>query len=374
MIRQRKLTLLVIFVLTGLFFIPVSLHSQGFRESSHGDKNNLPKGCASCHKGHGAYNTPMLPEQKDKFCFRCHGYNDNKEKMQSNGYVAKDTNLTNIEKEFQKPFHHPIEKVGIHEYSETLPEIDPSMQRHSECGDCHHHHYVKKTNKTLGIRGVNGQGAKVQQIEAEYELCFKCHSYSANLPSDQSNKAEIFNISNPSFHPVLAPGKNNDVPSLLPPLTSSSTITCKDCHGNNDRTGPQGPHGSEYRYILNKHFNENDGPEGAFEYELCYHCHDRNSILGNRSFLLHNLHISVVGTSCRTCHNPHGSMQFAHMIDLNTVQIRPSSSGRLEFVDFGHNTGQCFLSCHGKDHNPATYPGQITTPSKTFSPSSIGRW
>ena len=192
---------------------------------------------------------------------------------------------------------------------------------------------------------------------SEYELCFKCHSYSANLPSDQKNKAEMFNISNQSYHPVIAPGKNNDVPSLLNPLTISSTIKCTDCHNNNDPLGPRGPHGSDYVHLLVRHFNPNDGLEQASEYELCYYCHNRTSILSNRSFFYHNLHITTVGTSCRTCHNPHGSIRYAHLIDLDNYSIRSSSSGRMEYVRFGPRSGQCFLTCHGHDHNPATYPG-----------------
>jgi len=93
------------------------------------------------------------------------------------------------------------------------------------------------------------------------KLCFNCHSYSANLPADQTNKAEIFNISNPSFHPVLTSGRNTDVPSLAPPLTASSLITCTDCHSNDDPAGPKGPHGSSYRYILSKNYTTVDGAE-----------------------------------------------------------------------------------------------------------------
>jgi hypothetical protein len=36
--------------------------------------------------------------------------------------------------------------------------------------------------------------------------------------------------------------------------------------------------------------------------------------------------------------------------------MTPSSSGRLEYISTGAGRGQCFLSCHGKDHNPLTYP------------------
>jgi predicted CXXCH cytochrome family protein len=369
MIRRRikiKAALIAIMVYVAV----ASLYSQGFTETAHGDKKNLPKGCASCHRGHGKQNTPMLPEEKDTFCFRCHGSNNSKVKMQSVGYLAKNVTLGNLEKEFQKPYHHPVEKIGIHKTGETLPEKDPSIPRHSECGDCHHHHYTTKKDKFAGIKGVNRLGTTVEQANAEYELCFKCHSNSANLPSDQKNKADLFNVSNASYHPVIAAGKNNDVPSLVQTLRSSSTIKCTDCHNNNDPTGPKGPHGSEYMHILRRHFNANDGPEQSYQYELCYYCHNRTSILGNRSFFYHNLHITVVGTSCRTCHNPHGSMRYPHLIDLDSFFIRPSNSGRLEYDSFSPRTGQCFLNCHGKNHDPSSYPGKSYGTATTSSPTS----
>ena len=354
--KNKRYALLTIFFMMVIFIVPATLYPKSFRDTSHGDRRNLPKGCQSCHKGHGIVNTPMLSETKDVFCFRCHGNSTNREKARQEGFLASDIFLHDLEREFAKTYRHPIEKTGIHQYGETLPEQDPSMPRHSECVDCHHHHYVTKENKQLGLKGTNADGSRVLSIINEYEGCFNCHSFSANLPSDQTNKADLFNISNPSFHPVIGQGKNNNVPSLQLPLTPTSIIKCTDCHSNDDPFGPKGPHGSNYKYLLKKNFTENDGSEGVFQYELCYTCHARASILSNESFQFHNLHVAVAGTSCRTCHNVHGSMQYSHLIDLNSISISPSGSGALEFRDLGERAGECFLSCHGRDHNPATYP------------------
>ena len=347
---------LIIYLLVILFIVPTTLYSKSFRETSHGDTRKLPKGCQSCHKGHGEYNTPMLSQAKDLFCFKCHGNSASINIARREGDIAFDTVLLNIKREFEKVYRHPIEKTGVHTYRETLPETDPSMPRHSECVDCHHHHYVTKENKSLGLKGTSVEGAQVTNIINEYELCFNCHSYSANLPSDQTNKAELLKISNPSYHPVIGQGQNHRVPSLQPPLTETSLIKCTDCHNNDDPFGPKGPMGSNHRHLLKKNFTDHDGAEGVTQYDLCYSCHARASILGNESFQYHNLHISVVGTSCRTCHNPHGSTQYTHLIDLNSFSISPSSGGSLNFRDLGDRAGECFLSCHGKDHNPGSYP------------------
>lgn len=352
-----------------VFSICPSSYSKSNIEKIHFDKTKVPKGCASCHVGHGRVKTAMLPERKDLFCFICHGYPDTLEKALTDGIVTNNFDQQNIKKEFEKPYRHPVERTGTHKYDEILPEIDPSMPRHVECEDCHHHHYVSKENKMLGLKGTYLNRSK-GAITNEYELCFNCHSYSANLPLDQTNKAELFNTANPSFHPVIGPGKNTFVPSLLQPLTSSSQIKCSNCHGNDDPLGPKGPHGSQYNYLLFKSFSKTDGPESVQQYELCYSCHSRVSILNNESFQYHNLHISNEGASCRTCHNPHGSTRNLHLIDFeNYSSIRPSKSGRLSYISFGPNAGQCYLNCHDKDHDPEVYPKGSTKPATQPSSS-----
>ncbi len=345
-----------IFIISLVILCPFTLHSNSYRESPHGDETKVLRGCRSCHKGHGSLNTPMLPEGKETFCYRCHGNSIRVEATRQDGDLASGTKAANIERIFEKTYRHPVEQSGIHRHNETLPETDASTPRHVECVDCHHYHYVTEENKIAGIKGVNTKGEPIDFVAEEYELCFKCHSYSANLPPDQTNKALLFDISNPSYHPVIAPGKNNDVPSLISPLTTGSLLKCSTCHNNDDVVGPRGPHASSNKHILVKNFSDIDGPENEFQYELCYGCHRRNSILANETFTYHNLHIVTVQTSCRTCHNPHGSTMYSHLIELDAFSISPSSSGRFGFVDLGSRSGECYLTCHGKDHNPAIYP------------------
>ncbi len=359
MIMRKHYIFLFIITLCAIWALPSTLHSRSFRDTSHGDINKLPKSCRACHQGHGIVNTRMLSTSKDVFCFRCHGESLSREQLRQDGLIASDVFLQDIRREFDKPYRHPIEITGRHVYGETLPETDPSMPRHAECVDCHHHHYVTEENKHLGLRGTNVQGQQVQPISNEYELCFNCHSYSANLPSDQTNKATLFDISNPSYHPVVGQGKNNNVSSLLSPLTPASMIKCTDCHGNDDVFGPKGPHGSNYERLLKKKFVSTDGASSSDQYELCFSCHASASILSDE---IHSRHVSGVGASCRTCHNPHGSMQYTHLIDLNNISISPSSGFALQFNDLGDRAGECYLSCHGRDHNPGIYPSNATSP------------
>jgi len=50
---------------------------------------------------------------------------------------------------------------------------------------------------------------------------------------------------------------------------------------------------------------------------------------------------------CLSCHDG--------LLALGNQVVKPSSSGRLEFIDKGQGSGECYLSCQGKDHNPQKY-------------------
>jgi predicted CXXCH cytochrome family protein len=360
---KRNYAMLRALALFLVILSPGVLYSKSMQESSHGDRRKLPRGCASCHVGHGNPGTAMLSEKKELFCFKCHGHQKNTDETRRKGDLGRQTKAADLQREFEKAYHHPIERTGIHRFNENLPETDPSKERHSECGDCHHHHYVTEKNKVAGMRWTSMNKGKVQEVMFEYELCFNCHLNSANLPSEQIGKMDRFDVTSASFHPVEAQGKNKDVPSLMPPLTAASLIKCTDCHNNDDPRGPKGPHGSKYRYLLARNYTATDGGEGPLQYELCYGCHRRSSILGNESFQYHNLHISSAGTSCKTCHDSHGSAHHPHLIDFDSSSVRPSKSGRLDFIVLGRKAGQCYLNCHGKDHDPAQYPA---APPKTL--------
>ena len=151
MANSTRYLLLLTIILT-FFLNPVSLYSDSAKEKPHGDRSKLPKGCASCHKGHAKYinNTFMLAESRQNLCFRCHADSANAEETIREGALSRNANVINIQREFSKSYHHPIEKSGSHRYGETLPETDPSMPRHAACGDCHHHHLVTKQNKMSG--------------------------------------------------------------------------------------------------------------------------------------------------------------------------------------------------------------------------------
>lgn len=343
----------------------LSAASGTLSQSAHGDPVKLPRGCGSCHVGHGEPGTPMLSDRQEPVCCNCHGDESAASQARQEKRLAGWVRLENVCREFDKPHHHPVENTGIHQLGEILPEQDPSQPRHSECQDCHQPHQAQTLGRELSPKGIAKKTVHFKDLTYEYQLCYRCHSYSANLPSSERNKQHEFDQANPSYHPVEVRGKNPDVPSLLSPYTTASVINCTDCHGNNDTGGPRGPHGSMYESILVRNYHRSDGlPESRSGYELCYECHDRGSILSDESFPWHRRHTADQRISCYSCHDSHGSQAYNHLIrfekDPRYRQAEPLppdgvNGGKMEFIDRGRLSGECYLRCHGINHNPRRY-------------------
>jgi len=323
--------------------------------------------CENCHLPHNAGSQQRILNYsiEENNCIPCH-----------NGNVAN----FNIEAEFNKFANHPIaDTTGVHDPAESAVV----NSRHVECVDCHNPHAANSSNPLNGVRGINQGGSEVSSITRTEELCYRCHGDSSNKPParttrqlEQTNVRLEFDTSNPSYHPIAGIGKNPNVPSLIAPWTTNSTITCLDCHNNDSGpgaggSGPNGPHGSNYEPLLERQYLTQDPTtESSSAYALCYKCHDRNSILGDNSFSRHSLHIlggrPVYGlsTPCNVCHDPHGvsvtqgnSINNSKLINFDISVVSPNSSGILRFESTGTFAGQCYLSCHGRNHNPESYPG-----------------
>lgn len=337
-------------------------------KGSHANTAALPQGCRTCHQGMN-----MMTSGEEGGCLRCHGTAWRREQAVSQGLLRPlgSVRLYDMERELSKRFRHPtLDQQGVHRKFELLPEEKPDAPRHAECGDCHRAHLVAPGASFAGIRGRKA-GSLISEIQYEYELCYLCHSVSANLPSNSTDKAAEFRTSNRSYHPVEAEGKNPRVISLVYPYAPTkvqsqdiSQISCGDCHGSDDISGPDGPHGSEFRGLLRRNYQQNDGwPENDFAYDLCYGCHDRRSILNNESFPYHSNHIvgdpmsGKPGTSCMTCHDAHGSPDYRYLIRFNEEFVFPNADGKLAFEEKGvyAQSGSCFLNCHGIEHNPKSY-------------------
>jgi predicted CXXCH cytochrome family protein len=350
-------------------------------------------GCESCHKPH----TATVPQRSLKAveeltCAQCHGPNA----------VGR-----NIQAEFNKAYTHPTYSVtpSVHDASESptnpshqLPEPSAATPRHAECEDCHNPHasYAlattapKASGKLAGVWGINRNSVVVLPSGTppsvnEYEICFKCHADSANMPqgggvpappypsrqAPQWNKRLQFDATAVSFHPVEASARATSAPSLKAGWTLTSVIGCTDCHDSDTGpkaptpgTGPAGPHGSSFKHLLAGRYdmdNQNT-TESASAYALCYKCHDRTIVLSNLSCREHDRHVRSENASCSICHDPHGissaqgtTTNNAHLINFDKRFVTPSSSGVLRWDQTSLGKGRCYLTCHGKNHNPESY-------------------
>jgi hypothetical protein len=146
-------------------------------------------------------------------------------------------------------------------------------------------------------------------------------------------------------------------------------LRCTDCHNNDAGKrsgggGPDGPHGSNYDFLLERNYAVlDDNTESEYEYAMCYKCHQRSSILSDQSFSQHSKHIVDERTPCSVCHDPHGVTitltlggDHTHLINFDTTIVRPEpATRRIEYRDAGRFAGSCTLTCHGEEHREESY-------------------
>jgi predicted CXXCH cytochrome family protein len=363
----------------------LTCHNQGTTQvASH-------QQCAACHQSHDSPSGPYLLQGATvaDTCLPCHSGGSliapAAAKTVSARSAAAGAAAVRTATPLLASAHGPNVAAALAEVSthDTKPPVNRSPgPNDTTCTDCHGAHTMK-TGRALApnvppnfgrVRGVNAAGAAVSAASFEYEVCFKCHSepkpvqpyISRQLTTD--NPRLQFAPSAISFHPVEAAGKNTNVPSLVPGLTTASIMYCNDCHNADTGTraggsAANGVHGSAHRPLLLARYDTTDfSPESAAAYNLCYRCHDRTSILANQSFPFHKKHVVDQHTPCSVCHAAHGisstlgnPLRNAHLIDFDTSIVRPTTGNRLYYESHGLNSGTCYLKCHNVDHNPMNY-------------------
>ena len=325
--------------------------------------------CFNCHTPHNAV-TPqrLVKDKEEKTCYRCH-----------DGTTA----ATDVRAEMLKPSRHSVELYsGVHDAAEDFGLSPPPP--HVECADCHNPHSVDASRAQapavpgplIGVKGIDATGAAVPEVNDEDEVCYKCHGDHSVVTSPvvtrqifETNTRLEFDVANPSHHAVQGPGRSSNVPSLIGPMTESSRLYCTDCHNSdsaasNGGTGPNGPHGSIYSPLLERNYATADNSaESPIAYALCYKCHDRTSILADESFPEHRRHVVNSNAPCSVCHDPHGVSSIqgnpfnnSHLINFDVDIVLPNSFGMGPvFEKLGDRTGQCSLTCHGKEHQSLRY-------------------
>jgi predicted CXXCH cytochrome family protein len=360
--------------------------------------------CASCHVPHHASGKGRLARPgdgtDDGVCLRCHD----------------GTAGTRIDADLAKSSRHrdPRPDASAHDAGESpdsaqhrLPEDGPTAPRHVVCVDCHDPHAAFERVASAphapgalsGVWGIDRTGERVEAVRFEYEVCFKCHGASANQPADplapvrasaSRDLLAAFARGAISFHPVVEPGRNPDVPGLRGGLGASSYVYCTDCHASDSGpgaggTGPAGPHGSAHPFLLERGYSTTYPTlESPAAYALCYKCHERQILLSDASgFVEHDRHVqrSDQGTPladplagddapCSVCHDAHGVPALAagpgtgaHLVDFDVNVVSTNAGGERRYESTGPRSGTCNLSCHGVEHVNRSYAA--TPPSGT---------
>jgi predicted CXXCH cytochrome family protein len=303
---------------------------------------------------------------------------------------------TDIAAQLRKPSAHHAPVGAQASTSSGSTRAARSGVRQVTCADCHSPHVVNTvrgqapnvSGLLASVPGVDRNGVDVRAATYEYEICFKCHGdNSGDFPLvtrvvQGTNLRLAFDPNNPSYHPVIEPGRAPAVPSipssLTPTMTASQVIACSGCHAD-DEGSSRGPHGSAFRPILRERYEIADGtPESYASYALCYRCHERTSILQDASFRKkaapktasgggHSGHLRA-GASCAACHDPHGvnvttgpfasaAGDHGHLVNFDALTVRPlAGSANPVYRQTGTFSGSCTLVCHGVTHDGMSYP------------------
>lgn len=331
--------------------------------SPHLDPSLMLAGCASCHAGHGASGSPMLPSGQTELCLSCHGSENDVQRRIAEGVLAAGAAPPLLDTALAQPHRHRLDAAATSRF-ETQAVT---------CTSCHAPH------RGLPPAGDTGPGRRklspLDPSRFEFQLCEGCHGGAGAATQDLLDISRLLSPENRSFHPVEAPAPDRS-PSVRPEL-SGQYINCTDCHGNDDPAGARGPHGSSVEKLLVASYVRTDGsPESADTYALCYRCHNRAALLsGSGPFPEHRTHVVEERTACATCHNPHGSVTNRALIrfgeETTLGGVKPSSSGRLEFLSPGQGSGLCYLTCHGEDHDPKGYGAGAALIGRTGEPVRV---
>jgi hypothetical protein len=263
-------------------------------------------------------------------------------------------------------------------------------ERHAECEDCHNPHVSRAdrgtlaggpeaSKATLGVSRVavmNGfAGARPEYVfipasdtlttpNAEYQLCFKCHSSWTTQPAGQTDLATVLNPANPSFHPVEEAGRNPLISSLAftPGWSAGSMTRCGDCHGS-DFGSVSGPHGSTNEHLLRAPYPVTTGSRSMSQDEVCFACHAYDvyanpnapsSVRAASRFNSpgaekgHAEHVGEERVPCYACHVSHGSTSLPFLLGTGRT---PGLRGYTSTT----TGGTCTPTCHGSENYRANY-------------------
>ncbi|MEO0270048.1 MAG: cytochrome c3 family protein [candidate division WOR-3 bacterium] len=254
--------------------------------------------CSSCHELVGKHPFKKI-ENVTELCLSCHS----DKSSSKHPPVNEDCSIC----------HNPHSSPINHLLKEKLPYL---------CSNCHkeilknlisiHNPFIEGNCKDC--HDVHGNNSKSYLLNQVNTLCFKCHTEMENFYKIKKYK-----------HPPLE--------------------NCINCHN---------PHSSQFPLLLNSMYpNKLYTTFTYLQYELCFNCHDQESIFSEKTNFkknglnLHEFHVKKdKGITCSLCHNPHysdnpffveGGKKFGPNDYILTFKFEKNKKG-----------GICGPACHGK--------------------------
>lgn len=376
-----------------------------------GGLSNAHQHCSSCHKGHKGANASSgsaspapfakaargnRTSSSDRVCLSCHeGLNAGLAPNAAPKLPASGGEVSG----------HLKDRFGtrkVEGYVRTVRVGAKQVRLTQECSGCHDPHGKERGRLRTTAFDARGQVLD-RRAQSLADICFGCHAgpEAAPLANANSDLGQFFARGVASGHGIGATAAGRPE---LPSLRTSAfqgRLDCGSCHDNPDPTGARGPHLSSHASLLKAAFGrEKDLPRlGERANDLCYLCHDRQSIAANQSFAFHNQHLTgftqsgsgasrkkgpglseasaMLGirtpqdlrpgrggaylpgfgepTACATCHASHGSIRQAALIEFDRSVVTASTAGSITFQRSGLGHGTCTLTCHGYDHVQTRY-------------------
>lgn len=371
---------------------PVMMRTAGGLASAH-------RQCAACHKGHKAAmgaRSKVLKGGVEQLCTPCH------EEPGTTSAADGAPKLPTWNGQGSGHLKNRFSSRRAENYTRTVRAGGKTLKLTQDCAGCHDPH--GKERGRLRITAFDARGQLLdRRPKSVAEVCFGCHAgpEAAPLQSGPSDLGALFAKGAASSHAIGATAAGRPE---LPSLRTSAfqgPLDCGSCHGNPDPSGAKGPHVSTQAAILKAPFGrEKDMARlGERANDLCFLCHDKQSILSNQSFAFHGQHLNgftntgslaaqrqapalseaaaVLGlrsprdfrpgrggaylpgygepTTCATCHASHGSLRQPSLVEFDRSVVSPSSVGAPSFQRSTLGHGTCTLTCHGYDHVQTRY-------------------
>ncbi len=283
-------------------------------------------GCENCHTPHAAGTKPQLLNfaKTEDNCLVCH-----------NGNVAAKNLTGRVQQAQHSP--HPRHLLAARRGGRRM---SPSG-RHVSCVDCHNPHAARSAASTsLGlsgslaqVKGVTAGGGPVQVASHEYEICFRCHAESGSrstsrisasspspTPASSSTPATPLTTpwpplpnpprAAPSFPPGPPPNR-----SFAPTATTTTRAPGSRAPGQTARTAPFTPPCSNAISIRRTFSPKAPPPMPCATSATARACSWPTGSTAGTS--------ATSKTACSTCHDAHGVQSQPHLINFNTLYVKP---------------------------------------------------